>query len=82
MKKITAEEAAAIDKKPIGRTSVVRAVMVNMKPGDFIFIERADWKWKDKPPSAICRKLEKSSTMKFKCDKALDGSGWVVERLA
>jgi hypothetical protein len=26
--------------------------------------------------------LEKNSTMKFKCDKALDNSGWVVERLA
>ncbi|MCG3165679.1 MAG: hypothetical protein POELPBGB_01454 [Bacteroidia bacterium] len=80
MKKITAEEAAAIAKKPVGRITEARALMLNMKPGEFIFISHAEWKWKSKPPSAICRELEKHSTLKFKCDKALDGSGWVVER--
>ncbi len=82
MKKIATEEAAAIAKKPVGRITEARALMLNMKQGEFIFINRAEWKWKSKPPSAICRDLEKNSTLKFKCEQALDSSGWVVERLA
>lgn len=82
MEKISAEQAAKIPRKPVGRTSKARPMMMNMEKGEFLFIARQEWKWKSKVPSQICRDLEKDSTMKFKCEKALDESGWVVERLA
>ena len=81
MKMITKEEAKAIITKPVGRVTRLRALLLAMEPGNFLLVERADWKWKKKTPSVMCRRLEYRSTLKYDCKRALDGSGWVIERL-
>ncbi len=81
MKKLTREEADNIPRKPPGRSSYVRNILINMKVGEFVLIEPKDWGWKSKRPSALTNYIEKNSSMKFKCEQALDKSGWIVERL-
>jgi len=81
MKMLTKEEAKSIITKPVGRVSGLRALLLAMKPGEFLLVERADWKWKKKTPSVMCRRLEDGSSLKYDCKRALDGSGWVIERL-
>jgi hypothetical protein len=81
MKMLTKEEANGIPTKPDGKASRVRAFILAMKPGEFLKVEPADWKWKRKTPGAMCRRLENKSSLKYDCKRALDGSGWVIERL-
>jgi len=81
MKMLTKEEAKSIITKPVGRVSRLRTLLLAMKPGEFLLVERADWKWKKKTPSVMCRRLEDGSSLKYDCKRALDGSGWVIERL-
>ena len=80
MKKLTREEADKIPRKPPGRSSYVRNILINMKVGDIVLIEPQDWGWKSKLPSALTKYIESNSAMRFKCEQALDKSGWVVER--
>lgn len=81
MKKLTESEAQAIITKPPGRVSYIRAMLLDMKPGDIFLIEKKEWNWKKKTPTAMCRRLEQRTALKFDCRRALDGSGWVVKRL-
>lgn len=81
MKMLSREEAKSINTKPVGKTSRVRSFLLAMQPGEFLLVEHADWKWKRKTPSAMCRRLEDGSSLKYDCKRALDGSGWVIERL-
>ena len=81
MKMLSKEEAQSIITKPVGRVTRLRTLLLAMKPGEFLFVERAEWKWKRKTPSVMCRRLEWRSSLKYDCKRALDGSGWVIERL-
>ena len=81
MKKLTREEAQNISTRPAGRSSLARTYILCMKVGDIILLERKDWKQKFRKPSTFCRILEKQTNRKWKCDTALDGTGWVIERL-
>jgi hypothetical protein len=81
MKRLTKEEALRIPKKPVGRATLLRTYLLNMQPGDIIFLEPHEWRWKTHPPSYICRELERTNRWKFTCDRALDKSGWVIERV-
>ena len=81
MKKLSKEEAANIQTKPAGRSSMARTYLLGMEVGDIILLERKDWKQKKRKPSTYCRELERSTGRQWKCDTALDGSGWVIERL-
>lgn len=80
MKLLTDAEVAAIKTKPAGKGSHVRTFLLNLKIGENLLIERKDWTWKRVTPSTLCRRLEKKFTRKFNCDRALDGSGWIVKR--
>jgi hypothetical protein len=80
MRKITEAEAAAIVAKPVGNASPLRTMLLDMKPGEILLVESKDWTWKTKTPSAMCRRLEWHSTLKFECKVALDGSGWIIKR--
>ena len=79
--KLTKEEANRIDTRPSGRGSIVRTHLLNMDVGDIILLEPKDWKWKSRRPSTYCRRLERKTDRQWKCDTALDGSGWVIERV-
>lgn len=81
MKKLTREDLEKMQLKPSGRVGYLRSVIVNMKPGDIILIEPKDWKWKDKWPDTLCKRIEqKHKGMKLSTSRALDNSGWVVIR--
>jgi hypothetical protein len=81
MKRLTEEEAGKIMLKPAGRGSLIRTMLLSMKPGEILLIEPKDWKWKKKTPTTMCRRVEKKTTLHFTCLKAADGSGWVVRRV-
>ncbi len=82
MKKITESEALAIITKPVGRVSHLRSMLLNLKPGEYLLVDKKDFTWKRKTPSVMCRRLEAdNSTLKFDCKRALDGSGWLVKRI-
>ncbi len=81
MKKITEAEALAVVTKPMGRVSRLRAMLLNLEPGEYLLVERSDWKWKGKAPSVMCRRLEEHGSKRYDCKKALDGSGWIIKRL-
>ena len=80
MKKLTKEEAEKIMLKGSGRSSPVMSMLQGMKAGEILFVERIDWNWK-RGPGILCKRLENTRGMKFTCKKALDGSGWVIERV-
>lgn len=81
MKKLTKEEAEKISTRPAGRSSMARTYLLGMKVGDIILLERKDWNQKYRQPSTFCRILEKQTKRQWKCDTALDGTGWIIERL-
>lgn len=82
MKKLTPEEAQQIDIKPPGRGSLVRTMLLTMKPGEYVLIENKDWKWRTRTPMTYCRTLEKRSKLKYECHRTADASGWLVKRIA
>lgn len=82
MKKLTKEEAEKIITNVSGNSSLLRNTMLAMKTGEIILVEPKDWKWKTKTPSTMCRRLERGSSLKFTCKEAVDGSGWLIERIA
>lgn len=81
MKKLSKEQAKNIPTRPPGRNSMVRIYLMNMEVGDIILLEKKDWKQKKRQPSTYCRELERRTGRAWKCETALDGSGWVIERL-
>jgi hypothetical protein len=83
MKLLSEEEAAAIPTKGRGRSSKVRDYLLNMKPGEILFIAASEWKWKAKPPSEVAGRIARASkkNIKFDCKKAIDNSGWIIKRL-
>lgn len=80
MKKITKEEKEKMLVQGRGRSSPVMSMLQAMKVGEILFVEKNDWKWQ-RGPGTICKRLEKNYGLKFKCNKVLDGSGWVIERM-
>lgn len=81
MKKLTKEEAKNIKKRPAGRSSLARIYLLSMEVGDIILLEPKDWTWKSKKPSSLCRRLARETSRDWKCETAMDGSGWVIERI-
>ena len=81
MKTLTREEAAGIKRVRNGKTSYARGVLMAMNVGEVILLEPQDWKQRTEAPSTYCRKLTRKTGLAWVCDKALDGRGWVVERV-
>jgi len=81
MKKLTKQDVERIGTKPPGRASKVRIIVSNMLLDEIVLLERTEWKEANRAPSVMLRKLEKQYKRKFTCAKALDGSGWIVERV-
>ncbi len=80
MKKIKREEMESMLLRQMGPSTLLRVSLLSLKVGEILQVEPADWTWKSKSPSALCRRLE-SSRRKFKCLKSMEGKGWVIERL-
>ncbi|MCB9185927.1 MAG: hypothetical protein H6601_04195 [Flavobacteriales bacterium] len=81
MKKLSKEEARNINTKPTGRSSLARSYILKMEVGDIILLEKSDWKQRYRMPSTYCRMLARQTNRQWKCETALDGRGWVIERV-
>jgi hypothetical protein len=81
MRKLTREEAQKIKAKPEGRSNYLRGVLLNMEVGEIVLIEPVDWTQQYRKPSTYCLELGRKTGRVWKCVTALDGSGWVIERV-
>jgi len=81
MKRITKAEADQMVKRPDGRLTYARGLLITMKVGEVILLERKDWTRKWQVPSTFCKWLGRETTGAWKCETLMDGTGWVIERL-
>jgi hypothetical protein len=81
MKQITKEEAQKIKARPEGRASYTLGILMNMNVGEVILLEPHDWTQKYRKPSTYCLEVGRKTGRAWKCVTALDGSGWVIERI-
>jgi hypothetical protein len=81
MRKITKDEFLKMPVKGRGGSSPVYTEILNLQPGEYLVIEKAEWK-KRQPPSRVSSYIGKRNSRKFKSFSLLDNSGWVVERIA
>jgi len=81
MKRITKAEAEQLVKRPDGKMSYVRGLLLTMKTGEVIILEKSEWKRKGQMPSTYCKWLGRKTTGAWKCETLMDGTGWVIERL-
>jgi len=82
--KITAEEFDQLKIKGWGRASLVFGAIISLKVNEAIVVPRSMWR-RNKPPSSICRLLEKrwaEHKVKYKCVTLADNSGWAIKRLS
>ncbi len=81
MKQLTEEEKAQYVTRPMRKQGIVRTMLLNMKVGDIMLIESAEWKWTSATPAFLCRRIEAKTTRKFECEKALQPkTGWIIVR--
>ena len=80
MKFLTPEEADALNPLPLGNKNKVRIAIEAMQPGDILYVEKADFTWKNRTPNTFCKRLEKHGKGKFEVTQ-IKGEGWVVKRL-
>lgn len=81
MKKLTKEEAKLLPKGPTGYYSPIRAYLLAMEPGEIILLEKKDWTRKTQTPFTYCNWLSKRTGKGWKCERLIDKSGWVIERV-
>lgn len=81
MKTLTKEEASLIKRQPDGKSSFARGALLAMNVGEIILLEPADWKQRTQAPSTYCLQLGRKTGMGWTCWKAMDGRGWVIERV-
>lgn len=80
MKIIPKEEfTGPLPGKP-GKDSPLRAMLLQLRPGDVLEIEKSEWT-KAKPPYHIIAHLKKKLKRTFEYCRKLDGNGWMFRRL-
>ena len=80
MKKLTVEEASKLIPMKKGKHTWLYIELMQLKPGEGIIINRADWKTKTTPYKTI-RGAEGVLKMTFEYGRMPDGSGWLVKRV-
>ena len=85
-KKVTRAEMEAKGAAPVlmyrgGRGHPIRALIMQLLPGEILFIARTDWTWKHATPNVIVKKVAARLKWNLVFSKALDESGWFVERI-
>lgn len=85
-KKVTRAEMEAKGAAPIqmlrgGRGHPIRSLIMQLLPGEILFIARTDWTWKNATPNVIVKKVAARLKWNLIFSKALDNTGWFVERI-
>ncbi len=78
---ITAEEARALKKRPLGRKHFVRTAIEMMEAGQILLIAREEFTWKEHTPRWFCNEIASATRKKFTVMKLADRKGWLVERV-
>ena len=81
MKKIKAEDAVNMNPVLPGRTSLVRAALLDLALGEVLIITRQDWKSKN-PPYKVINRVAKQTGRRFNKGRTPDGTAWMVKRLS
>jgi len=82
MKRLTKEEKAAIETRPLSKKNIVRIYLLKMQVEDIIMVEPQDWKWKSATPAYLCRRVEEQNGWKFEVERVLPpGAGWIITRV-
>jgi hypothetical protein len=81
MKRITKKEAEQLQKTRLGYRSRVRGELEGMQVGEIRLMTKEEWTRPTQPPNHMLRQIEKGLGRKYTCDRLLDGSGWVIERV-
>lgn len=80
MKRLTKEEADAMETRPEGRMSWFRGVLIGMPVGEVILLERKEWHQK-RAPITVIKSFTNVGTMAWSCKQLANGAGWIIERL-
>ena len=83
MKKLTKEEAELIPTRGKGHSSNFRLALLALQPGEYLFLRSSEWRWKSKSAFAVPAEIKRTThgRIRFDCQKALDGSGWLIKRV-
>jgi len=81
MKKITLDEFQKLIVKGRGRASAVYNEIYNLQPGEFLRIEKSDWK-KRQPPGRVSSYISKKTGRKFQSFQIVNNEGWVIRRVS
>lgn len=79
MEKITKEEMDKLTLQ-VGSSTLVRTVVLQMKPGEILKVEPEDWNQKN-GPGAMCSRIQKTTGMEFSVKTIANRQGWVIERV-
>ncbi len=81
MKSISKKEAEKMRTMLAGRRSPVRAEVEAMEQGEIKLLSRDEWTRPTQSPNAMVRQVEQRLGRKYSCERVIDGSGWLIERL-
>jgi hypothetical protein len=81
MEKLKKEEITGLLPVRQGRTTKLRAMLLQLEVGEGLFMPKEEWKRKNTPFYIIAR-LKKTSGLRFEYGLKTDGSGWLFRRVA
>jgi hypothetical protein len=81
MKAISKKEAEKLRVMRAGHRSPVRAEIEGMAAGDVQVLTKEEWTRSTQAPMHMLRQIEKRLGRKYTCQRLLDRSGWVIERV-
>jgi hypothetical protein len=82
MRIITKKEAAQMKTARNGKRSRVRAEVEAMEVGQILLLDKESWTRKTQVPNAMVRQIEQQLKREYTCARVIDGSGWLIERVA
>jgi hypothetical protein len=81
MRIVTKEEMQSEPWRGRGNSSKVFRAIVNLQPGQLLFIEPGDWGSRKYPPSQVVRYIAKNYNRKYEFLRHAGGKGWRVKRI-
>lgn len=81
MKTISRKEAEKLKTMLDGSRSRVRAEVEAMEVGEIKLLGKEEWTRPTQTPKVMVRQVEARQRRKYRCERLIDGSGWLIERL-
>ena len=81
MEIISKEQADSMLLLTGGRELAISGKLKSLAVGEALIIKRSEWKARY-APMRITRRLEKTTTWRFRSGRLPDNSGWLIQRMA